>query len=273
MAEQIPPAGLAPLPDFEDPPVVEVALGVQFRPIPALRPVELAGLREQWRNEFPIVTDQPPVPPAIEQPTSGPSSVQLVFGPALQTRLWFLGADESMLIQVQHDRLTANWRKIGDSPYPRYPAVRQLFEDRFADLAAFLTDREIGNIDVTQVEVNYTNAIELGGDRLGHLDAVLRHWAPPEGHHLGVPEEARIALVFPVTDMGRPPVRMYVGVDPARQIGREPFAFLTLTVRGAPTAGDLGATLEFMDGAHVHVVNSFAELTPPEMHETWRRTR
>ena len=31
------------------PPVVEVALGLQFRPVFGLRPIELGGLRETWR--------------------------------------------------------------------------------------------------------------------------------------------------------------------------------------------------------------------------------
>ena len=37
------------LPDFGAPPVVEVALGVQFRILPALRGLALAPLRERWR--------------------------------------------------------------------------------------------------------------------------------------------------------------------------------------------------------------------------------
>jgi len=43
------------LPEFSNPPVVEVALGVQFRPVYGLRPIELAILREKWRSKYPVI--------------------------------------------------------------------------------------------------------------------------------------------------------------------------------------------------------------------------
>ncbi|MDA8056499.1 MAG: TIGR04255 family protein [Actinomycetota bacterium] len=267
------PGDPAHLPDFEDPPVVEVALGVQFRPIPRLRPVEMASLREQWRSEYPVVLDQPPLPPTIEQPTSGPRTTQLVFGPALQTRLWFLSEDQSSLVQIQHDRLTVNWRKLDGVPYPRYPAVRDMFDRSFDDVEEFVADRGFGPLEITQVEANYINRIDAADEGRGHLEEILRHWSSLAGHHLGDPEEARVAMVFRVPEIGTPPVRLYVECAPAQQVGQAPVLLLTLTVRGAPTTSDLGSALGFMDKAHAHIVHSFAELTTDAMHEHWRRNR
>ena len=267
------PGDPTPLPDFDDPPVVEVALGVQFRPIPGLRPVEMAGLRERWRSDYPVVLDQPPLAPAIEQPTSGPRTTQLVFGPALQSRLWFLSEDQSSLVQIQHDRLTVNWRKLDGVPYPRYPAVRDMFDRSFDDVQEFAADRGFGPLDITQVEANYINRIDAADEGRGHLEGILRHWNSLTGHHLGDPEEARVAMVFPVPEIGTPPVRLYVDCGPAQQVGQAPVLLLTLTVRGAPTTSDLGSALEFMDEAHAHIVHSFAELTTDAMHEHWRRNR
>jgi uncharacterized protein (TIGR04255 family) len=267
------PRDPAQLPDFEDPPVVEVALGVQFRPIPGLRPVEIAGLREQWRAEYPVVLDQPPLAPAIEQATSGAHTTQLVFGPALQTRLWFLSEDQSSLVQVQHDRLTVNWRKLDGIPYPRYPAVREKFGRSFNDVQEFVTDRDLGPLDITQVEANYINRIDTDDEGRGHLEGILRHWSSLAGHHLGDPEEARVAMVFSVPAVGTPPVRLYVECAPAQQVGQAPVLLLTLTVRGAPLTSDVASALQFMDDAHAHIVHSFAELTTDAMHEHWRRSR
>lgn len=262
------------LPAFEAPPVVEVALGIQFRPIFGLRPLELGALRERWRVDYPLVQEQPPLPPQVETAAAGHLQVQFVVGPALQTRVWFLNEPQTELVQLQHDRLTVNWRRaVPDAPYPHYPRVRDIFERRFKDLFAFASERMLGAIRVTQAEVTYINAIEAGRDQLGRLDRILRNWQPPTSHHLGEPEQARATLVFSVPDMGRPPVRMYVGVEPAQHADGRPVMFLTITVRGAPTDETLGGALGFMDQAHSHVVRGFASLTPESMHQVWERQR
>ncbi len=259
-----------PLPEFDAPPVVEVALGIQFQPLFSLRPVELAGLRERWRTRYPLVQELPPLPPAIE--AAGLAPVVFSLGPAFQSRLWFLDDKQAELVQLQHDRLTVNWRKTGeDVAYPRYAYLRQLFAGRFGDLAAFIAEAGLGSISITQAEINYINAIELGGSSQGHLEQVLRNWEPIGGHHLGEPEQARASMVFSVPDIGPPPVRLYVTVDPAQRPEGQQVVFLTLTIRGAPTDEGVDATLLLFDGAHDHVVRSFAELTPTAMHERWER--
>lgn len=260
------------LPEFDAPPVVEVVLGMQFRPLFGLRPIELAPLREQWRESHPLVQEQPPLPPAIEQVGSGLPTVQFVVGPALQSRTWFLSDDQSSLIQLQHDRLTVNWRQTSDVPYPSYPSVRQAFEERAQDLSRFVTDRGIGEVTVTQAEVTYINAVDTAPDQMGDLGRILRHWDAPSPD-LGKPEQGRCATVFGVLGIGRPPVRLYVAVDPAQRPDGRPALFLTLTVRGAPAGPELADTLRFMDQAHAHVVRSFTVLTPDAMHDLWERHR
>ncbi len=260
------------LPEFGAPPVVEVVLGVQFRPLLGLRPIELGPLREAWRPHLPVVQEQPLLPPAIEAPDGGPRIAQFVVGPALNTRVWFLSEDSSSLVQLQHDRLTVNWRQVASTAYPRYPAVRAAFSERSADVARFAEEHGLGRLSLTQVEVTYINAIEATKAGLGDLSRVLRHWDDPS-IHLGQPEQARCTLVFPVPDIGRAPVRLYVAVDPAQRPDGTPSLFLTLTVRGAPAGDSLADALRFMDQAHTHVVRSFAELTPDSMHAQWERRR
>jgi len=260
------------LPEFDAPPVVEVVLGMQFRPLFGLRPIELAPLREQWRESYPLVQEQPPLPPAIEQVGSGLPTVQFVVGPAFQSRTWFLSDDQSSLIQLQHDRLTVNWRQTSDVPYPRYPSVRQAFEERARDLSRFVADRGTGEVTITQAEVTYINAVDTAPDQMGDLGRMLRHWDAPSPD-LGKPEQGRCAAVFGVLGIGRPPVRLHVAVDPAQRPDGRPALFLTLTVRGAPAGPELADTLRFMDQAHTHVVRSFTVLTPDAMHDLWERRR
>lgn len=274
MAEEVPPTDGGSLPEFGRPPVVEVALGVQFRPIFGLRPIELAELRERWRERYPIVQEQPLLPPSIESPAGVPITVPFVIGPSLQTRLWFINRDDTELVQLQHDRVTVNWRQTSaDEPYPRYPHVREAFAERFDEVRRFVDEKGLGTIGLTQVEVTYINAIEPEGGQLGRLDWLLKGWRTNDDHHMGAPTQARAALVFDVPDVARPPVRLYVAVDPAQRPDGRPVLFMTLTFRGAPADEGVDEALRLMDQGHEHVVRSFAELTPDEMHSKWERQR
>jgi hypothetical protein len=78
-------------------------------------------------------------------------------------------------------------------------------------------------------------------------------------------------MVFPVHDVGNPPVRMYVNVQPADAEDGRKVLLMTLTVRGAPADTSRDGAVEFMNGAREHIVRTFTEMTTPEMHEKWQR--
>ncbi len=258
------------VPNFTEPPVVEMALGAQFRPLFTLRGITLGPLRERWRDAYPHVEEQPPLPPAIEGGLVPGIGLQVGFGPMPNMRHWFLNEAGTELVQLQHDRLIVNWRQADtSSAYPRYDRMRTIFEQRLADLAGFVEQQGLGSIEIVQAEANYINAVGVQPEGRGHLGGVLRGWVGTPDHHLGEPEEARVALAFAVPDLGRPPVRMYVNVDPAQRGDGSPVLFMTLTVRGAPAGAGIADTLEFVDGAHEHLVQSFMELTAEPMHSAW----
>ena len=49
--------------NFSDPPVVEVALSVQFAPVGGLSSYRSGELYERWRSDYPRVSQQAEVPP------------------------------------------------------------------------------------------------------------------------------------------------------------------------------------------------------------------
>jgi uncharacterized protein (TIGR04255 family) len=262
------------LPEFERPPVVEVALGVQFRPLVGPLSIELAELRERWRRDFPLAQEHPPLPPAIEGAASGLGQVQVLIAPVMQHRFWFLSADFSDLIQVQADRLNVNWRKTrAELNYPRYGHVRGQLAARLGEFADYAERHRLGSLEITQAEANYVNAIILPQGELGRLEHALRLWQPTPLPNVGIAAEAHVSMVFPISQGVRGPSRLYVAVDPSRTPDGDDSLLLTLTVRGAPAGDDIAAAMEFIDRAHEHVVRSFAELTPLSMHATWGRTR
>jgi uncharacterized protein (TIGR04255 family) len=263
------------LPKFERPPVVEVAIGVQFRPLFGMRGLALAPLWERWRDNYPEIQEQPTLPPTVEG--SPPLVPQLLFNvvPLPSTRQWFLNDVGTQLVQVQSDRLLLNWRAgSGDPPakYPRYRYIRQTFVDRFGELAQFVAEESLGELEITQAELSYINVIETGPNEFEHI-GFLKAWSGTAGNHLGEPEQTRITLTFLIPGVGQPPVRLYAEVSPGQRESGEPVLFFTLTARGNPGGKSLDESLKFLDEVREHLAWSFVELTTESMHEVWGRIR
>lgn len=254
-----------------NPPVVEMALGVQFRPLFHLRGIVLGRLRERWRATHPHVEEQPPLPPAIEGPVGPGINLQIGFGPVPNARYWFLSETGADIIQLQNDRIVVNWRNVeAGERYPRYDVMIERFQRAFADLSAFVKDEQLGQIGITQAELSYINDVGAPATEDGvGLEKLLRGWPGTPQHHLGQPVQARLQLSFDVPDVGHPPVRMFVSVEPTMHVNGEQRELMTLSVRGAPVDDSEAAALKFLDGAHEHLVQSFLELTPENMHSTW----
>jgi uncharacterized protein (TIGR04255 family) len=112
----------ADLPEFEQPPVSEVVLWVQFASNPQFRIVHAGLFWGSIREQFPSVSEQVPLPPAFEAfgvPMMGqPVQLQALFA---FPRFWFESDDKTYLLQLQQDRILFNWRATsGQSTYPRY---------------------------------------------------------------------------------------------------------------------------------------------------------
>lgn len=263
---------MSDLPEFDHPPVAEVAVGVQFRPLFGLRGLALAPLRERWRVDYPTIEEQLALAPVVEGSPSLLPQLQFNVVTLPPTRQWFLNDRGTQLVQVQPDRLLVNWR-AGDPPaeYPRYSHMRETFVRRFDDLAEFVAETNLGELEITQAELSYINVVETTRDDIGRIDRFLKGWSGTAGHHLGEPEQSRVTLTFQLSGLGQPPVRLYAEVSPAQKPNGDPVLFFTLTVRGNPGGRGRAESLKFIDEAHDHLVRSFAELTEESMHEAWGR--
>ncbi|MGD0539783.1 MAG: TIGR04255 family protein, partial [Verrucomicrobiota bacterium] len=68
------------LPDFDNPPVVETVLSVQFEPLSSIQTAHLGLLWDEYRGTFPKSEDRPPLDPVVEQfPESPVARVGLKF--------------------------------------------------------------------------------------------------------------------------------------------------------------------------------------------------
>lgn len=270
----------SPRPNFNDPPVVEVVLSVQFEPLPLLGIPQFGILWKRYKKEFRNTEDKPPLPTVIESfeaPKLQPVKYQIISEPP-PPRCWFKNDAGTELIQIQRDRFVFNWRKTdADEPYPRYEHVRAKFETHFKTFETFLRGHHIGKVLPNQCEVTYVNHLlpGHGWKRLGQLKDIFSVWSGrhsdkflPEPEEIGFQSRYRM-----LTDEGKPFGRLHVEVEP-RIIAKDASRMLrlTLTARGAPIEVNLNGVLTFFDAGREFVVRGFASVTAMKMHTIWERT-
>lgn len=276
------------LPEFEHPPVVEVALGVQFEPLPAFSSKHLALLWEGWREESPVWEEQAPLQPVTEWfgvPGQPSLNFRFDFGalPPMRRALFF-SEDRRELRQVQADRFARNWKKTVD-PYPRYDdhdtggvptkGLRTRFREDLHRFIEFVNEQKLGAFVPNQCEITYVNHIPAAGEfGAQDLTELLSPWSGNfSDGFLGRPESIEIATHFILEDTSKKNVgRLHVAAMPARdQASGETLTRLTLTARGLPLGNGLDGVLLFLDLGREHIVKGFASMTTPTMHGKWRR--
>jgi uncharacterized protein (TIGR04255 family) len=270
---------------FENPPVTEVALAAYFPP-GTVDVQALASFSRELRSELPDQQPQPVLPPVIETFDSPPQmpSIQIqVGGPTTFPRMWFTSPGDAQLVQIQHDRLTLNWRDLEQGlDYPRYDTLRARFLHLLERLVAALVESERPTL-VTLCEVTYVNPIEDiahpgPGGSTGHPDLshiVNRVQSAPPTAFLQTPEDMQFQARWRIPGGDRPgegtaPVgRLYANVIPAVKAQVTPLYLLTLIARVFPVGGDPQATMSALDLGHKWVVRGFKDLTTAEMHAAW----
>lgn len=269
------------LPDFQNPPLVETVLSLQFQPLEGFSLVHVGLLWHKFRDSFPVIEERHPLPVAYEafgEPSQGQLEVKIEGKPSAP-RAWFLNQAQTELIQIQTDRFVHNWRKVGQPsrPYPRYESIRQKFCEEVKELQRFLSDEGLGQILINQCEVTYVNHIEPCHVWRSHgqIDRVLRNWTSLEdGSFLPEAEDRAIQQRYVIVgDSGAPVGRLHASLAPAwGKGGQSPILVLTLTARGRPIGEGIDGAFAFLDLGRTWIVKGFADLTTTEMHQVWRRT-
>ncbi len=273
--------GIPAFPDFENPPVIEVVLGVQFVPIMEIGTPQVGLIWERFRPRFPKTQDQAPLPPVFEvfdvRPRpSRPFRIDLTDKLPVP-RCWFLNEAGSELVQVQRDRLIHNWRRVNQAgEYPRYHRIKQTFEEDIRTVVSFLEENRIGSIEPNQWEVTYVNHVPVGEllDDLGSLEQVVTVWQSNySGSFLPRPENVEFTARYIIRDeAGKPIGRLHVIAQPIYRITDDKLiVVLTLTGRGTPKEPTVESVLQALDIGHEWVVRGFANITTTNAHGAWRR--
>lgn len=264
----------APLPKFNSPPVVEVALSISFEPLERFRSAHAGRLWDRVRDQFPATEDQPELPSATEEPPgpAAPPRLQLMDRPRLRT--WFQSSDGTQLLQVQRDRIAYNWKRGPDShPYPSYNEVERRFRELLPIFIDFVEREGLGQIVPTQAEVTYVNHISEPHNQIGRVVSLWR--VLDTGDFLPPVEDARFHARYPIEDDAKNMIgRLSADLQPAYVTSsRAEILNLNMIARGRPTSSDIDGAFAFLRLGHEWIVRGFAEITTPEMHGKWKRTQ
>ena len=263
------------LPEFERPPVIEVALSVQFERLDATTP-QLGLVWQKFRDRFGNVEEKPELDNAFERfgpPEKRIPGVRFQVGAVPSSRFWFVNETGNELVQVQRDRFVRNWRKTDDLPeYPRYSSLRSAFMSDWNIFSTFVAEELKTPLVPNQCEVTYVNIIESKNpNELGDVLTCVKTQFYDD--YLGEPESAEVQFHFLLKkDDGIPWGRLHVDAAPAlRATDDKSVIRLNLTARGIPKDQGFDATMAALDACHEAIVGGFASITTPELHKAWGR--
>ncbi len=263
-----------PLPDYANPPVIEVVGGVGFAPLEGFKAVHIGLLWERFRDQFPRVEEHPPIIMPLEVLNiTGPQKigeVQFVDTPPLP-RVWFLDASGNGIVQVQRDALLHNWRKLNDGDkYPRFETVISAFRDHLSRLAKFIEEYKLGAILPLQYELNYINHIFPGehwrqGKALNNIFPDFQ-WRQNDHRFLGSDYEAthwKMVVRLP-DDAGR----LHITIQTAfKRPEGSPLVLLEMKARGMAKDQSFDSIWKWFDLAHEWIVRGFADITDKRIQE------
>jgi uncharacterized protein (TIGR04255 family) len=268
------------LPEFDEPPVSEVALAVEFLPLMHWRSAHAGRYWARVGADYPQIQEMPPLLSQIErfgdelrQAQFAPPHVPMQMLDPTWVRSWLISSNGTNLIQVQRDRFIVNWRRSGTGEkYPRYQReMRPRFEREWRNFQEFVSEIQLGPIAVQQCEVTYVNYIYRGiaWDSLSEGLSLFSYWSGGgSAGFLSAPESINLSGSFIMpNDIGRLhfTIQRVVVVEDQKEAIQ-----FTLSARGRPETADDHGVLKWMDLGREWIVRGFTDLTTKKAHDIWR---
>lgn len=268
---------MASIAEFENPPVVETILGLQFSTPENFTPAHIGVfwhecLGEEWKN----VKVEPPLDKQIERlDAQGIFSAQrLSLDPVFPSpRLQFTNASDERMIQLQDTWFVYNWRKRKG----RYPTYRKLLPDFLGQFSAFLQfveEKGLGEIKLNQWEVTYINHILKGtvwNDIQDWESVIPEIFGPAAQPPCGILETVNTNWTVLLDDDAG---RLRVNIRHVRLRGdeNEEAIDFRLTTRGPIKSTDEKEIKSALGKGHDAIVRTFVEATSAKAQKYWRRT-
>lgn len=253
------------LPDYKQPPVVEVLIAVFFARLESFTVIDYGMFLEKIRDRYPKIEERTPL-------LTGSASELLTLPP--YPRLIFKDESESFLMQLQPDVFISNWRKQKSiDQYPHFGEAQGRFWTGWKLLQEMAEERSLGKIQPSRFEVTYLNqlvpdqgvsAIRAMSELVPLVDLSFLN----AGKILPAPKTANLVLQFPM-DAKDATLTATLQQGNRTEDNREVLQ-LELTARMF-ASGSEGELENFLDEAHRWIVQGFTDLTSATAHKKWER--
>lgn len=154
----------APFPHYNEPPLIETVLAVQFAPLRGLSTAHIGLFWDRLGSAWTRVEEVEARGQIVQVvPRSDGWLGDAVFFPGRMNRLRILQEPGDRMLQIENGWFAYNWRRPRqDAPYPRFATLLPEFLDLFSKWQGFLSEQQIGAVAPNLWEVSYVNAIEKG---------------------------------------------------------------------------------------------------------------
>jgi len=257
---------MSKLVNFDDPPVVETVLSIQFKKLTSLRSVHFWQYWERQKDRFPKTEEHPALAHVIEQQEFAAPKIRFETIDIMPQRLLLVNEESGEMIQVQNDRFIKNWRKNGDSGYPRYePVIKPGFEKDYSAFQQFIESEKLGSIAIDQCEVTYVNHIIAGEGwkDWSDIDQIFSFINTTDNEFRA--SDLAMHQRYPINAPdGQWIGWLHVDIQPALSLESQNMYVMNMTARGM-----YGSGYEFFDIGREKIVKTFAHLTTKNMHNLW----
>jgi len=268
----------ADLPDYEVPPIDEVAIGVQLvSPIEGFVDPHAGLFWERVKDRYPKAETHPRVE-SMPQPfalnPNLPPPLSFPFSPNAGSRTFLISDDDAYLLQIQNNRFFRNWRRRQEQEYPHFDELASDFQADLLVFRSFLADEGLRERPIGLFEVTYINWI---ADLAMH--EFLRPASNTDLDTDGIrpwPETQTWQAAYGCTnETGDTVARLNVQCASATRTTESGFEqgtqFAFTFSEPADPVIDEQSLPELLTSARRAIVRSFTQLTTEPAHERWRR--
>lgn len=249
---------------FKNPPVNEVIFIIDIDPS-FFSAIHYGSLYEIFCSDFPTIQEHPPI-----QNVNMSSIVDPFTSKDFYPRLWFIGADQSKLIQIQPSKFIFNWRKLKSADeYPRFDHLAPTFIALWERFQSFAQKRSVPQIaKPLRFELTYINHFDESRGWTGPKDnkRLLKFLQPVDVNkftcagaesHLFYEQKTTNSTLTLSTKQG------------SRRPDNTPILLMELNMKHRYIEGE--SALEWFNSANSTINEIFVELTTLEAHKIWQK--